>query len=297
MRYLSKCCLVIVLVLSVLILNSCKGAEAAGQERYVVLSPEIAEILGAIGALDRIVGITEECSYLPGFEAIEVVGKFGMLSREKIITLNPGIIFASALEQEAIASDFGKLGYRVEVFYPKNVEEMFDSIRVLGEICALEDEAGQLVSSMRAEFEAIAAKTAGLSRPRVYLEIYRDPLMSVSDQSFVGELIELAGGDNIFPVLERDYSRIKVEDVLNAAPEIMICFSHDTRENILNRKGWQRVPAIVNQRIFFEADINPDWIQRAGPRTVLGMKRLFEIFDSVRNNTPLVPIEEKLNEG
>jgi ABC-type Fe3+-hydroxamate transport system substrate-binding protein len=289
--------LAIILALFLLSLNSCKGADAAEQERYVVLSPEVAEILSAIGARDRIVGITEECSYLTGFEEITVVGKFGMLDREKIIALNPEIIFASALEQESIAADFGKLGYRVETSYPKTVEEMFESIQHLGKICGLESEAEKLISTMRAEFEAISAKTAGLSRPRVYLEIYRDPLMSVSDQSFVGELIELAGGDNIFEVLERDYSRIKVEDVIKAAPQIMICFSRDTLENILNRKGWQRIPAIVDQNIFFEEDINPDWIQRAGPRTVLGLRRLSEIIDSVRNNTTLLPLQDKQNEG
>ena len=104
--------------------------------------------------------------------------------------------------------------------------------------------------------------------------------MSVSDQSFVGELIELAGGDNIFTELERDYSRIKAEDVIRAAPDIIICYSQDSVDNIKKRMGWQNIPAVQNNRIYFEKDLNPDWILRAGPRCILGARRLQEIFYS-----------------
>ncbi len=275
---------------------ACGKLADADHERYVVLSPEVAEILVAIGATERIAGITEECKVLPGLEQIAVVGKFGMLDREKIIALKPGIIFASALEQQSVAEDFGKLGYRVEIIYPKTIAEMLSEIVRLGDITDLQSAANELAASMRKELELVHAESIGLSRPRVYLEIYRDPLMSVSDQSFVGELIESAGGDNIFPTLERDYSRIKAEDVINAAPEIIICFSHDTLQNILSRKGWQRIPAIINRRVFFEEDINPDWIQRAGPRSVLGLRRLQEIISSVRDGLPTPPPAGQIHE-
>jgi iron complex transport system substrate-binding protein len=119
--------------------------------------------------------------------------------------------------------------------------------------------------------------TIGKPRPKVYLEINLEPLMSVSDQSFVGELIELAGGDNIFTTLERDYSRIKAESVIKAKPEIMICYSQDTMDNIRKRLGWKDIPAIKNQLIYFEKDLNPDWLLRAGPRCLLGIMRLQEI--------------------
>jgi iron complex transport system substrate-binding protein len=101
--------------------------------------------------------------------------------------------------------------------------------------------------------------------------------MSVSDKSFVGELIELAGGDNIFNKLERDYCRISPEKVIRGNPDIMICFSQDSRENIVKRMGWKDISAIKNNRIYFEDDINPDWLLRAGPRCISGAKRLQEI--------------------
>ncbi|MCK9331976.1 MAG: ABC transporter substrate-binding protein, partial [Candidatus Cloacimonetes bacterium] len=119
-------------------------------------------------------------------------------------------------------------------------------------------------------------------RPTVYLEIYRDPLMSVADDSFVGELIELAGGNNAFDRLERDYSRVKAEAIIQANPDIMICYSHDSLQNVLNRKGWARIPAIAQKNIYFEKDIDPDLIQRAGPRILEGLRQLDEIFENWR---------------
>ncbi|MCB5269350.1 MAG: ABC transporter substrate-binding protein, partial [Candidatus Cloacimonadaceae bacterium] len=120
----------------------------------------------------------------------------------------------------------------------------------------------------------------------VYLEIYRDPLMSVSDKSFVGELIEIAGGNNVFDTLERDYSRVNPETVIAAKPDIMICFSQDNLPNILSRKGWQVIPALQDSMIFFEDSIDPDLIQRAGPRIIEGIMALEKIYEHWRTSTP-----------
>ncbi len=272
------------LVLSCVALSACSKCSssiARGSQSIVVLSPEVAEILVAIGAEDRIIGVTEECTYPEVLASKTRVGKFGVLDREKIIGLKPDLIFASALEQQSVAEEFGKLGFHVETVYPKSIVEMLSEIRRIGLITGLDKAANELADSLYTAIEQIKAKSDGKPKPKVYLEIYRDPLMSVSDQSFVGELIAAAGGDNIFPTLERDYARVKAEDVVKAAPEIIICYSQDSLANIISRKGWQRVPAIRNKMVFFEEDINPDWIQRAGPRVILGLRRLNELFGSM----------------
>lgn len=269
--------LYLVLLISLALLFSCKTTGHKDSGRYVVLSPEVAELLCALGLEDRIVGVTKECSYPPALASKEKVGDFGALDREKIIQLQPGIIFSSALEQEAIAAEFTKLGLRVESFYPTSLEQLYEGITRLGEITGTQSRANALSDSLKQSLQAVMQEAEGKRRPRIYLEIYRDPLMSVSDQSFVGALIELAGGDNVFDRLERDYARVDPEKVIEAAPDIMICYSQDSLQSILSRKGWQDIPALKNGRVYFEADINPDWIQRAGPRIVDGAKRLREL--------------------
>ncbi|MDY0151311.1 MAG: helical backbone metal receptor [Candidatus Cloacimonas sp.] len=278
MKFLNFLCLVAILALSL----SCKQQPKAETARFVVLSPEVAEILCELGAEEDIVGITTECNYPSSLASKPIVGSFSSINKEQIIAVKPGIIFCSALEQEGAAADLKKLGYRVEVVYPKSLAMLSQEILRIGKLIGKEPEARALNLKMDSELAELKAKNTNKPRPRVYLEIYRDPLMSVSDASFVGELIETAGGDNLFPTLERDYARVNPEAVIKAKPEIMICFSRDTLQNIISRKGWQDIPAIQSKSIYFEREINPDLIQRATPRCIEGIRALQVIFDAWR---------------
>ncbi|MDD2596241.1 MAG: cobalamin-binding protein [Candidatus Cloacimonetes bacterium] len=275
-----------IMLLLILMSLSCQKADQKTDEiRYVVLSPEIAEILAALGLEDRIVGLTDECTYPPSLQEIPRVGAFGAIKTENVIALKPSLIFSSGLEQEGISKDLERLGYQVVSVYPKSVAEIYESIMRVGAITGTDKEAESLVQSMQSEIDALRQSNAGKSIPKVYLEIYRDPIMSVADNSFVGELIEIAGGNNVFDTLERDYSRVKAEDVIAAKPDIMICYSQDSLQNIRSRKGWQDIPAIRDSMIFFEDSIDPDLIQRAGPRIVEGLRKLSQIYDIYREST------------
>lgn len=265
------------LALSLFLFSCNKEQKAAEGRRIVVLSPEVAEIIAALGGADEIVGVTEECDYPLSLRQTQKVGKFGAVKREAILALKPDLIFTSALEQEALAGELRKLELRVESIYPKTISDLPVAVLRIGDLIGRQGAAKALADSITRAILDLRTQTLA-RKPKVYLEIYRDPLMSVADASFVGEVIETAGGDNIFPILERDYARIEAEDVVQAAPDIMICFSQDTLDNIKARKGWQDIPAIRNQRVYFEADIDPDWILRATPRTVLGLQRLNAMF-------------------
>ena len=268
-----------IIIIIILFTFSCKQSEKNQKKGIVVLSPEVAEIICALNAENEITGITAECNYPPSLQQKKIVGSFSSIDKEAIIALNPRLIFCSSLEQESIALDLKNLGFQVEVIYPESINAMFSDIERIGTLIRRKEAAEKLVKDLKEEREKIKANSQGKLRPKVYLEIYRNPLMSVSDSSFVGELIETAGGDNIFPRLERDYARINPEAVISAKPDIMICYSQDTLENIINRKGWQNIPAIQKRKIFFEKDINPDLIQRATPRCIEGMKILSKLFE------------------
>jgi len=273
-----KKALILSVVIVIVFVFACQQTVKKNKQGIVVLSPEIAEIICALNAEEEITGITAECNYPPSLKAKKVVGSFSKINPESILALNPEYVFCSSLEQEGIASDLRNLGFQVEVIYPESISEMLAAIERIGILLDRNEEAMKLVNQFSQELEAIKRNSQGKPHPKVYLEIYRNPLMSVSDASLIGELIETAGGDNIFPTLERDYARVNPEAVIAANPDIMICYSQDTLENIINRKGWQNIPAIKNRRIYFERDINPDLIQRATPRCVEGMKILANIF-------------------
>lgn len=265
-------------LLLLLTLSSCTKQKQSQERRYVVLSPEVAEIMAALDLTSDIVGLTEECTFPKEFASIPKVGKFGMLRKEAVMKLEPEIIFTSGLEQDAITQELMKLNYQVVSVYPRSLEDMYAAIINIGEVTDRVERSKILVSELKATIKNTTDKTSKMIKPKVYIEINRDPLMSVSDQSFVGQVIEAAGGDNIFPTLERDYARVSAEDVIKAAPDIIICYSQDSLSNIIQRKGWQNIPAIKNGVIYTEKDIDPDLIQRAGPRVRLGIKKLNDLF-------------------
>jgi iron complex transport system substrate-binding protein len=269
---------ILCLILAAFLISCQSGGEERSGLRIVALSPEVAEIIAALGGAEDIVGLTQECDHPPSLDKIQKVGKFGSVKREAILALKPDLVFTSALEQEALTQELLKMGLRVEQVYPRSLDDLPRNVLRIGSLIDREQEARVLADSIAIAINEMRAKTAGTARPKVYLEIYRDPLMSVSDDSFVGEVIEAAGGENIFSTLERDYARVRAEDVVAAKPDIIICFSRDTKENIQARKGWGDIPAIRDKRIYLETDIDPDLILQATPRTVQGIRRLNELF-------------------
>ncbi len=274
----SDLCLCLVVVLLILLVSCKKQEQVRSGLKIVVLSPEVGEIIASLGATDLLVGRTQECDYPEELLKVPVVGNFGAINREKVIALKPDLVFTSALEQDAIAQELQKVGIKVQQIYPKKLDDLPVIIRQIGDLIGKGQEASALSDSIATAIAEVRSKSANIFHPRVYVEIYRNPLMSVSDESFVGDVIESAGGDNIFSKLERDYARVDPEDVILAKPDIIICYSQDTLEGISSRKGWSNIPAVKNKRIYFEKDINPDLIQQATPRTVQGLRLLYAIF-------------------
>jgi len=274
----SDLCLCLVVVLLILLFSCKKQEQVRSGLKIVVLSPEVGEIIASLGATDLLVGRTQECDYPEELLKVPVVGNFGAINREKVIALKPDLVFTSALEQDAIAQELQKVGIKVQQIYPKKLDDLPVIIRQIGDLIGKGQEASALSDSIAMAIAEVRSKSANIFHPRVYVEIYRNPLMSVSDESFVGDVIESAGGDNIFSKLERDYARVDPEDVILAKPDIIICYSQDTLEGISSRKGWSNIPAVKNKRIYFEKDINPDLIQQATPRTVQGLRLLYAIF-------------------
>ena len=271
--------IVLFLFVAVILLAGCSKSEKQVGERYIVTSPEIAEIIYLLQGAENIVGVTIECDYPAKLQEIEKVGNFGKVNFEKIISLDPTIVFTSGLEQELLTTELEKLQIPTAQFYPKSIDDMISSIREIGKLIGVEKRANFVADSMRTEIENISQNNSA-DPPKVYVEIYNNPIMSVSDRSFVGEVIEKAGGNNIFAELPRDYSRVKAEDVINADPEIIIltCPPEVTAENIKIRKGWEVISAVKNDRIYTALDIDPDLIIRATPRVIEVMKQLQKIF-------------------
>jgi len=143
-------------------------------------------------------------------------------------------------------------------------------------------EAEALVTSMRERIQEVTEKTRNLPRPRVYIEyFFNGGYWSYGSESFVSELIDMAGGINVFAGYAGKYISTSTEEVLKADPEIIVVSKGSmaeacglSPEAIRKRSGWNEVSAVQNNRIY---EVKEDLIVRPGPRIVDGLEALAKI--------------------
>ena len=275
--------IIFLLIILSLIISCTTEKEKTTNPRYIITSPEVAEIVALIQGTEDIVGITTECDYPDDLRDIPKVGTFGKVDYEKIISLNPTLVLTSGLEQELLLFELQKLGIPTVQIYPSSIEEMIQAVRKIGVLIDKTERADIVADSLQTAVNLLMKLSIERLKdsnkiPGIYIEIYGNPIMSVSDSSFVGEVVRYAGGNNIFSSLPRDYSKIKPEEVIIADPDIIIItYPGMTASQIKDRKGWEVISACKNNRIFTVEDIDPDLILRASPRVVEGIMKLQKV--------------------
>lgn len=246
--------------------------------KVVSLAPSTTEVLFALGLDEEIVGVSLFCNYPEEARQKEKIGTFSQPNIEKILSLKPDIIFCTGLEQASVIGKLKQLGLRLYVSDPSSVEELFDSIREMGELIGKEKNADILIDKMKKDLETVRSKVKSIpeaDRVKVFVEFWNDPLMSAGRDSFIDELIALAGGINIAHDTERAYSYISPEQVIKRDPDCIVLaymVNEDAASAIKERLGWREISAVKNNRIY--SDINPDILLRPGPRLVEGLKEL-----------------------
>ncbi len=249
-------------------------------ERIVSLAPSNTEILFAIGAGNKVVGVTDFCDYPP--EAVErikngtikSVGGFVNISVEKMVSLQPDVVFAY-YGQEKIIEELDNLSIPTVVFNPKNIDMIYNDILIAGKVTGFEENARTLVNEMKNRVNEITSKVKDLQRKRVFFIVWGNPLMTAGSDTFINQLIELAGGENIFDDLS-GWPSINIESVMERNPDIIILtpYCGITAQDILN--NWSReINAVKNESVYTIEDLNI--LIRPGPRIVEGLETLAKI--------------------
>lgn len=241
-------------------------------EKIVSLAPSNTEILFAVGAVDMVVGVTEYCNFPEEALEIEKVGGFSAdtMSVETIVSLEPDVVFAYGDRQGDIITALEELDITVYVLYPSDMIDVFFNIFTVGQITGNEEQAEAVITDMEDRTAAVVEAVAEIEEDEkvlVFWEIFDEPLMTTGPATFIGQLIEMAGGVNIFADLEGEYLQINAEEVIARDPQaIMGSDTHGeklTPEMIGARPGWDQIDAVKNERILL---IPGDIVSRAGPR-------------------------------
>ena len=254
-------------------------------ERIVCLTEETTETLYLLGEGDRVVGVSGYTVRPPEARRKPRVCAFINARFDKIDALHPDLIFAFSDLQADIAAELARRGHNVVLFNQRSVEEILQMIRMVGGLIGCAARAEALAARFRADLDRIRDQAAAfVRRPRVYFEEWDGPL--ISGIQWVDELIEIAGGDTIFPELRHaKLARERIvqpEEIVRRAPDVIIaswCGKPVRQTKIASRAGWDAVPAVRDGRIH---EIKSSYILQPGPAALTeGVRQLHAILSGV----------------
>lgn len=253
--------------------------------RIICLTEETTETLYLLGEQERIVGISGYTVRPPEARRDKPkVSAFINAKFDKIIELEPDLVLAFSDLQADIAAELIRRGVNVFTFNQRSVAEILDMILTVGRIVG-SSRADELVNGLVAELDAIRESAARFPfRPRVYFEEWFDPL--ISGIRWVEELIEIAGGDAIFPEIRFQQAAkdriVSPESVIEKDPQVIIgswCGRRVKKDVIAKRLGWDRIAAVRDGHIY---EVKSTYILQPGPAALTeGIRQIHAILASV----------------
>jgi len=246
-------------------------------KRVATLAPGVTEIVVAAGGLDRLVGVSNADDFppsvreLPRYSALPV-------NHEAVVALEPDVVLGAAqVNDNREVAVFGDLGIPAYFVRSESLSDVLDSILTVGRILGTETAASATVDSLRLRVAALESRSAGLERPRVLFLISTTTLHSFGPESYVHDLIQLAGGESITAELDVENPVLDDEFVLARNPEVILGTFRDgfVNEDLLaSHPTWAAVSAVRNRRVHV---IDGDLVLRNGPRLVDGAEEMFRV--------------------
>ena len=278
----------------------------ANPERIVSLSPSNTEILFAVGAGENVVGVTDYCNYPAELEArietdeIARVGGYWDPSVETIVSLKPDLVLVSTSQctvktnncktncsrrcelTTKVSNRLESLGVNVLTLFPHSIDDVLGNILLVGNATGNSAEATDFVETLKQRINMVVTKSKAVPhKPKVYFEVWNNPYITVNSRTWIGNLIRLAGGTNVFGETVSEWPIIRSEDVIQQNPDIMVfpvipgvARFWESFEAVKNRPGWNKISAVMTGSLY---EVSRDCISRPGPRLVESLELLAEM--------------------
>jgi iron complex transport system substrate-binding protein len=247
--------------------------------RIVSLAPSVTEILFAVGLDAEVVGVTAFCDFPPPAKAKPKIGA-ATPNLEAVLGLKPDLVVGNKdfIRPDALAK-LEQLRVPVFILAPKSVEDILLHIGTVGRLVGHDKEARAVVQGFRDRLNELRHRMASTRPVRVFYVVNSDPLISVGSGSFIHQLLELAGGENIVGRASTPYPKVSLEEVIRRDPEVII-FPVGTSEGIPEAeqqrwRKWTSLSAVAQNRLH---QIRGDLVNRSGPRVIEGIEELAKIF-------------------
>jgi len=248
-------------------------------DRIVSLAPNITEILFAIGLGNEIAGVTLDSDYPPDAAEKPKVGTFWQPDIEAVVAARPELVITLGFEQQRnLAERLKRIGYNSLTVNIEKVSDLFAAIEKIGTAAGRQLQANELISRIRTKLQKLADMVGAEDKVRVLWVVQREPLRVAGRDTFVNEMIELAGGENAIGPTVHKYPPIGSEQVIACKADVIIepAMGREDIENQRDRalQHWSKfkyLPAVSNRRVFV---ISGDTVSRLGPRLYEGTETI-----------------------
>lgn len=250
--------------------------------KVVSLAPSITEIIFGIGAEDKLVGRSQACDFPTSASKIQEITTFPEVDVEQILAQKPDLLF---ITDEIFSKDQIALlkhkGLNVYAQSYNHFSDVYRNIRIMGKILEKEKEANKLADSLEKVEKTVISLTKDEAKYRTMILISENPLKVIGGTGYLSEMIEKAGGLNVFKDKKDAYPSTTQEEILEMQPECIIIPSNDPHiyEKLLEMYPLlSTTPADINHRVFIES--NPDIFYRPSPRAMEGLIEMTNVLHS-----------------
>lgn len=262
---------------------------AAAPRRVVTLAPNLTEIVFLLGQEKKLVGVTRYCNHPPRAASLPRIGGIVDPDIERIVAADPDLVLCTTdgnpRERVRILEEMGIPCFAVG---PQNLDAVFDAIERIGALLGVPEKGRREADALRIRADRVS-RVGRTPSPRVLFVVSTSPMIAAGRGTFLDELIHTSGGLNAAGGFAGRYPRLSVEDLLSAAPDIILVAAMAGVEEFPPAVSrWVEIPAFRNGDV---VTLDGDLVTRPGPRMVTALERVGEVLSAWRKRHLSVPGE------
>lgn len=270
--FISKLCLAVFLIAIIFhVANACDVIDDTGQvihlqrpaKRIISLAPDLTEILFAVGAGSRIIGVMQGSDYPLSAKNITIIANYNSLDFEKIMAFRPDLIVTWT--EVSYLPQLKKLNIPIYFSRQKKITDIPNTMHKLACLTGYEARGKIAEDLFMHRYQQLQQRYTGRKPMIVFYQVWPRPLMTITKNSWINDIITLCGGKNIFADLPGSAPEVSLEAVISANPDIIV------GSDLQNWHAWPNLKAVKNKQLY---PIESDLVERAGPRLIEGAEKV-----------------------